>query len=120
MADVVEIADDRHADALLQQPIADVRNRGGGLVPVDGDAHQLRTRARERGDLAGRRLDIGGVRIGHRLHDDRRAAADDDRAFARADAHRDRPVAGAGSERFGGFDRHGWGDSGRLRREAGI
>ena len=40
----------------------------------------LRAGARQRRDLPRRRLDVGGVGIGHRLHDDRRAAADGDAA----------------------------------------
>src|SRR5258708_22696219 len=41
-------------------------------------------------DLAQRRLDIAGVRLGHRLPGDRRGAADDNAA----DVHRDRLAAG--------------------------
>ena len=41
MAVVVEVADDGHAHAELVQGLDDLGHRGGGLVGVDGDAHQL-------------------------------------------------------------------------------
>ena len=74
--DIVEVADDRHRDAHLEQPLLDVRHRRRRLVAVDGDAHDLGARARQRRHLPRGSLDVGGVGIGHRLHDDRRAAAD--------------------------------------------
>ncbi len=83
---VVEVADDRHLDAHHRQPVADMRHRGGGFLVVDGNAHLLGTRTPQLGDLLGAALDVGGVGIGHRLHDDRRVTAD--RHFA--DANRDR------------------------------
>ena len=86
VADVVEIADDRHVDAHLAEPVLDVRHGGRRLVAVDGDAHQLGAGARQRRHLAGGALHVGGVGIGHRLHDDRGAAADHDAA----DIHPDR------------------------------
>ena len=76
MADIVEVADQRHVDAEPVEPLADLRHGGGGLVAVDGDAHDLRAGAGERRDLRHRRVDVGGVGVGHRLDDDRRAAAD--------------------------------------------
>ena len=76
VADIVEVADDRHVHAHLEQPLLDVRHGGRRLVAVDGDAHDLGARARERRHLPRGRLDVGGVGIGHRLHDDRRVAAD--------------------------------------------
>ena len=78
VADVMEVADDRHVDIHLEQPFFDVRHRGRRLVAVDRDAHDFRTGARQRRDLLGGRLDIGGVGIGHRLHHDGCAAADGD------------------------------------------
>ena len=78
VADIVEVADDRHVDAHAQQPLLDVRHGGGGFVAVDGDAHHFRAGARQRRDLRTVACDIGGVGIGHRLHDDRCAAADGD------------------------------------------
>ena len=88
VADVMEVADQRHGDAELREPVADLRHRGGGLVAVDRDAHDLGAGVRQRRDLARGRLDVGGVGVGHRLHDDRRAAADGDAA----DIDRDRFV----------------------------
>ena len=78
VADVMEVADQRRGDAALAQAVADVRHGGGGFLAVDGDAHQFRAGARQRRDLRDRALDIGGVGVGHRLHHDRRAAADGD------------------------------------------
>jgi hypothetical protein len=74
VADIVEIADQRHVDAAQHQPIADERNRGGGFVAVDGDAHDLRSGPRQGGHLGHRRLDISGIGIGHRLDDNGRPA----------------------------------------------
>jgi len=78
VADIMEIADQRRGDAALAQAVADMRHRGRGLIAVDRDPHQFRTRARQCGDLGHRAFNIGGVSIGHRLHDDRRAPADGD------------------------------------------
>ena len=92
VADVMEVADDRHGDAHLRQPLLDARHGGGRLVAVDRDAHQLRAGARQRRHLARGAFDVGGVGIGHRLHDDRRAAADDDAADVRPQSIYDGPV----------------------------
>ena len=78
--DIVKIADDRHANAHLEQPLLDVRDRGGRFAAVDGDAHDLGTRPRQRRHLPCRPLDVGSIGIGHRLHDNGRVAADDDAA----------------------------------------
>ncbi len=51
VADVVEVADQRHVDAELREPVADMRHRGGGLVAIDRDAHELGAGMRQRGDL---------------------------------------------------------------------
>ena len=88
VADVVEVADERHRDAHLAEAILDVRHGGRRLVAVDRDAHQFGAGARQRRHLARGRLDVGRVGIGHRLHDDRRRAADRDAA----DVDRDRFV----------------------------
>ena len=76
VADIVEVADQGRGDAALAQAIADVRKGGGRLLAIDGDAHHFRSGARQRRDLRDRAFDIGGVGVGHRLHDDRRTAAD--------------------------------------------
>ena len=70
-----------------------MRHGGGGLVAIDGDADELGAGLGQRRDLADRRLDVGRVGVGHRLNDDRRAAADLDRAFALADGDRDGAAA---------------------------
>ena len=76
------------------------------LVAVDGDAHQLRAGAGERRDLPRRRLDVRRVGVGHRLHDDRRAAADHDAADI--DARQSAAGEGCGGERLG----QAWSSSG--------
>ena len=82
VADVVEVADQRRRDPSGAQAIADVGHGRGGLLAIDGQAHQLRACPRQSRDLARGRLDVGGVGVGHRLHDDRRAPADGDRGVA--------------------------------------
>jgi hypothetical protein len=86
VAVVVEVADQRHLAADRIQPLADPRHRGGGLMGVDGEPHQLRTRVRQRLDLGRGSFGIGGVGVGHRLHHDGRAAADQDAPDRHADA----------------------------------
>ncbi len=78
VADIMEIADQGRGDAALAQAVADMRHGGGGFLAVDRDAHQFGAGARQRCDLGDGAFDIGGVGVGHRLHDDRRAAADGD------------------------------------------
>ena len=51
VADVMEIADQRHVDAALAQAVADMRHRGGGLVAIDRDADHLRAGTRQCCDL---------------------------------------------------------------------
>ena len=94
VADIVEVADDRHVDVHLREPLLDVRHGGRGLVAVDGDAHDLGTGARQRRHLLRRRLDVGRVGIGHRLHHDGRAAADGDVADLDGDGFV--PLGGSG------------------------
>ena len=94
VADVMEIADQGRGDAALAQAVADMRHGGGGFLAVDRDAHHFGAGARERGDLGDGAVDIGGVGVGHRLHDDRRAAADGD--IADHDLRGFMPGAGAG------------------------
>src|SRR6185503_20894316 len=72
----MEVADQRHAAADRVEPIADAGHGRRRLGRVHGDAHQLRAGARQLLDLARGGLRVLGVGIGHRLHDDRRAAAD--------------------------------------------
>ena len=85
VADIVEVADQRDVEAEPLQPLADARHGGGGLVAVDGDAHDLGAGPVQRGDLGDGLVDVGRVGVGHRLHDDRRAAADQHAADIDAD-----------------------------------
>ena len=52
VADVVEVADQRHVAADAVEPLADLRDSGRRFVAVDGDADELGARARQGGDLA--------------------------------------------------------------------
>ncbi len=101
VADIVEVADERHGDAHLVEPVADFRDGGGGLVAVDGDPDQLRAGTGERRHLAGGALDVGGVGVGHRLDDDRAIAADHDAA----DIDGDGGAAGKGAVEDGHGER---------------
>ncbi len=94
MADVVEIANDRHVDVHAEQALLDMRHGGGCLVAVNRNAHDFRTSPRQVRDLLGGRLDVGGIGIGHRLHDNGRAAADGDVANLYGDGSM--PFGGAG------------------------
>ncbi len=76
VAVIVEVADQRRLDAQDVEPLADMRHGRGGLGAVDGDAHELGARPRQRRDLLGRSIDVGRVGIGHRLDDDGRIAAE--------------------------------------------
>ncbi len=102
MADIMEIADERHVAAHLVELLADMRHGGRRLIAVDRDAHELGAGAGQGCDLLGRRGDIGGIGIGHRLDDNRAAAADGHGALAGPDPHADRAVARR-RPRFGGF-----------------
>ena len=103
VADVVEVADDRDVDADLEQPLLDLGHGRGGLVAVDGDAHDLGAGLGEGRDLAHGAVDVRGVGVGHRLHHDRRAAAH--RHVADLDRDAGAPVAGGRRSRH--RTRHG-------------
>ena len=70
MAVVVEVADDGRVPAFGGELLDDVGDGFGGVIVVDGDADELGAGAREGGDLLDGGLDVGGVGVGHRLHDD--------------------------------------------------
>ena len=80
MANVVEIADQRHGAGTFVELIADMGNGLRRVFIVDGDAHQFRPGASQLGNLFDRRRDVGGVGVGHRLDHHRRIAAQDDAA----------------------------------------
>ena len=52
----------------------DHRDCSGGLVAVNRDANQLGTASGKGGNLRNCTFDIGGVGIGHGLHDNRMTA----------------------------------------------
>ena len=89
VAVVVEVADERRVDAGVEHAPLDLGHGGGRLREVDRDAHHLGAGFGERDALRGRAGGVGRVGAGHRLHDDRRAAADLHRARAAADADAD-------------------------------
>jgi hypothetical protein len=107
VADVVEVADDRHLAAPGGEPVADPRHGPCRVLGVDGDPDQLRAGPPQLLDLVRRRLGVGRVGVGHRLHDDRRVAADlhvaDPDPNALAAPHRRQSAARHGSRpsRFG-------------------
>ncbi len=90
VAVVMEVADERDRAAERIEALADRGHRGRGLRRVDGDADELRAGLGELAHLRDRGLDVGGVGVRHRLHDDRRAAAD--RHAADVDLARARPL----------------------------
>ena len=57
-----------------------VTDPSGGVLVGAGDAHDVGAGLLEALDLGDRRLDVVGQRVGHRLHGDRRIAADGDLA----------------------------------------
>ena len=52
------------------QPFDDPRDRRGRVLVVHGHPHQLAAGPRQRRDLPDGAGDVGGVRVGHRLHHD--------------------------------------------------
>ena len=76
MADEVEVADQRHVDADAVEPLANARHGGGAFVTIDGDAHQFRAGPRKRHHLRHRCIDVGSIRVGHRLNNDGCIATD--------------------------------------------
>ena len=85
VAVVVEVADDGRVPPLGLDAIDDVGDGFGGVVVVDGDADELRAGAGEGGDLLDGAFDVGGVGVGHRLHDDGSFGADTDAAYVDGD-----------------------------------
>ena len=71
VAVVVEVPDDRDIDAGAKDPARDLRHGGGGGIVVHRHPDELRSGAGERDHLFGGRERIGGVGVGHRLHDHR-------------------------------------------------
>ena len=71
VAVVMEIAHQRDVAVHGQQFISDHRDLFGGVFGIDGDADQLRARRRQLSHLSCGCLGVGGIGIGHRLHDNR-------------------------------------------------
>ena len=69
VADIVEVTHQRHVIAQHRQPVADDRHGRRRLVAVHRDAHDFRAGARQLHDLLDGRINIGGIGIGHGLHD---------------------------------------------------
>ena len=99
VAVVMEVADERHVDAHAIELLADRRHLARRFRRIDRDPHQFRTGLRQFLDLDGRADRVGGIGVGHRLHDDGRVAADPHHATAVADQHRAGRMAGRGAVR---------------------
>ena len=72
---VMKIADDRHVASGIAEAFFNLRNRRRRFRHVHRPAHNFRSRFRQFNGLLERRGHIRGVRVGHRLHHHRRAAA---------------------------------------------
>ena len=80
VADIVKVSDQGHRHAELTEPLLDARHGRRRLIAIDRDAHKLGAGRCQRRNLARGRLNIGGIRVGHRLHHNRRTAANCDAA----------------------------------------
>ena len=90
----MEVADEGHAAARVEEAFPDLGDGPRGLVDVHRDADELGARLRELERLPDRRRDVGRVRVRHGLHDDGRAAPDLHLSHPHADglvARADRP-----------------------------
>ena len=76
VAVVMEIADERDVAAGIEQALFDFGDGGGGFGNIYGDADEFRAGLGEFEALLGGGGDVDGVRVGHGLDDDGRAAAD--------------------------------------------
>ena len=105
VAVVVEIPDDRHADAETAHLAHDLGDGRGGRVVVDGDPHQLAAGVGEGHDLERGRVGVGRVGVGHRLDGDRVATAD--RHAADEDGRGRAPAGEVGAALCGRLGRRG-------------
>ena len=85
VAVVVEVADERRRAAGVEHPLLDLGHGRRRFGQVHRDAHHLRSGLGQLDALLRRGRRVGRVGHRHRLHDDRRAAADLDVADAHAD-----------------------------------
>jgi hypothetical protein len=99
VAVVVEVADQRHGEALVGEALADLGHGGRGFLRVHRDANEFAAGLEELGDLRCGARCVGGVGVGHRLYDDGSLASDGDGA----DADRD-GLATRGDEHGGAQD----------------
>ncbi len=76
---VVEVDVGDHRDRRLRD---DRPQRLDVLLARHGDAHDVRAGVGDGADLLHRRREVGGLGLGHRLHDDGRAAADRDASYS--------------------------------------
>ncbi len=76
VAVVVKIADERRVAAGVEDAALDFGNGSGGFGNVDGDADEFGAGLGKFEILFRSGGDVGGVRVGHRLDDDGRAATD--------------------------------------------
>ena len=72
---VMEVADERSGAAGLEHPLFDLGNRSGRIRQVDGHTHELGSGFGELDALLRRGARVGRIGHRHRLHDDRRTAA---------------------------------------------
>ena len=87
VADIMKIANQRRQNPQGVELFTDFWHGRRGLVAVHGDPHQFRAGLRQSRDLPHCKVNIRRVRIGHALHDHRRAAADDHSPATGADTH---------------------------------
>src|SRR5580704_8189925 len=76
VAVVMKITDQGYLAARVEQALFDFGDRGSGFRDIHRDAYKFRASLRQFKTLLRGRGDINGVRIGHGLHDHRRASAD--------------------------------------------
>ncbi len=72
----MEIAHQGHVATQGVEPLADARDLRRRLGGVDGDPHDFRTGTGKLRYLGRGTLEVGGIGIRHRLHQDRRASPD--------------------------------------------
>ena len=78
VAVVVEVADDGHVHTESPHLADHLGDGGRGRFRIHGDAHELRSGMGQPGDLDRGPVGVSGVRVGHRLDDDRMRGADQD------------------------------------------
>src|ERR1019366_3244207 len=78
VAVVVEVADDRHGGAERGASIHNPWDRRGGGFGVHSDADQFRPGARQCHHLVDGGGHVGGIGVGHRLHNNRMSSPDFD------------------------------------------